>query len=137
MDTIEEYIDVSKYFLKPNNDPFKVVIKNAFRNAKLVHPIHQRYVFEIIKELRKYKDVKIVIGLCGNGTVPNSNRKSDFDAAYKMFFNVTKGNPWSVSLFSDPIILGKYPDEYYELYSDDELPDIGKDDMKIIKNKLK
>lgn len=78
MDTIEEYIDVSKYFLKPNNDPFKVVIKNAFKNAKLVHPIHQRYVFEIIKELRKYKSVKKII-IFGSSVTKRCTYESDID----------------------------------------------------------
>lgn len=78
MGTIEDYIDVSKYFLKPNNDPFNVVIKNGFRNVKLIHPLHQRYVFEIVKELRKNKNVKKII-VFGSSVTKRCTYESDID----------------------------------------------------------
>lgn len=78
MGTFEDYIDVSKYFLKPNNNPFKVVIKNGFRNAKLIHPVHQRYISEIINELKKYKSVKKII-VFGSSVTKRCTYESDID----------------------------------------------------------
>lgn len=136
----ENFGDRVKHFI-PVNEPECVIgglggtdPDNHYSNKELLTMVHNLLLCygKCVLELRKIKDVNIGIGLCGNGSVPKTDSKEDLEAAYKSFFNTGKGNPWSVSLFGDPIILGKYPDDYYKLYSKDELPDIGEHDMEII-----
>jgi beta-glucosidase len=67
---------------------------------------------------------------------PFSDSAEDREAARKAYFSVDDNWIfWSVSLWSDPVFLGKYPDELLEKYSQ-YMPRIGADDMKIISSPL-
>ena len=66
----QNVLNLIKYHVEKN--------ENAFRNAKLVHPIHQRHVYEIIKELRKYKSVKKII-IFGSSVTKRCTYESDID----------------------------------------------------------
>lgn len=59
--------------------------------------------------------------------------KEDVEAARKeMFIHHNKADFWKISMWADPIFLGKYPDEYFKVHNEFELPNITKEDMKII-----
>ena len=63
---------------------------------------------------------------------PKDASKEAVETARKAFFSLEENIPTnSVTLFSDPVMLGDYPEEYYRRYKD-ILPDIGENDLKII-----
>jgi len=68
-------------------------------------------------------------------TAPATDSAEDREAARKAYFAVEDWAFWSVSLWSDPVLLGKYPDELLQKYGD-AMPKIGADDMKIISTPL-
>lgn len=69
---------------------------------------------------------------------PETESKQDIEAARNMYFGC---NPdvrqalWSVAWWSDPVMLGKYPEEGLKLY-EKYLPDIKSEDMKLIHQPL-
>lgn len=64
------------------------------------------------------------------GTIPTSNSPEDIEAARKAYFYVNPESPfWSVSWWSDPVILGEYPTEAFEVMAAD-MPAIGANDLK-------
>lgn len=72
----------------------------------------------------------------GSAHYPVSESGENREAARRAYFDVSADNPlWSVSLWSDPVFLGKYPDEALQRLGDN-MPKIGADDMKIISQPL-
>ena len=90
-----------------------------------------------VKALRSISpQTKIGYAPCSGAHYPVSDSDEDREAARKAYFAVEDG--WvlgSVSLWSDPIFLGKYPDELLQKYGQ-YMPKIGADDMKIISQPL-
>ena len=80
-------------------------------------------------------DTKIGYAPCGPAQYPATDSAADREAARMAFFALGKHITSSVSLWSDPIFLGKYPDELVEKYSQ-YMPKIGSGDMKIISSPL-
>jgi len=85
-----------------------------------------------VSVLRKYDGVKIGYAPCAWVAIPNSDKPEDIDAARKFYFHVEKNHVWGVSIWSDPVVLGDYPKDYYTVHTKDELPDIKDGDMAII-----
>ncbi|MGI6713599.1 MAG: glycoside hydrolase family 1 protein [Bacilli bacterium] len=80
---------------------------------------------------------RVGTALCSLAFAPyDENCKEDIEAAKKALFDVEKDDIWRLSIWSDPMILGKYPDKYYELYCEFERPYITKKDMRIISTPL-
>lgn len=78
------------------------------------------------------------IGYAPTSTVamPVENSAEAIETARKAYFSVSKDAPlWSCAMWSDPIMLGKYPEEL-TMYFDDIKPDIRPDDIKTIHQKL-
>lgn len=73
---------------------------------------------------------------CG-ASMPASECEEDIEAARKHYFDVNKYWVWSVSWWSDPVVLGRYPEETeaFELYGK-YLPESYKEDLKIINQPL-
>ena len=70
-------------------------------------------------------------------SIPFTDDEKDIEAARKVYFNVGKSWIWTAAWWSDPVILGRYPEEteafrLYEKY----LPENYKDDLKIINQPL-
>ncbi|TCL62559.1 beta-glucosidase [Hydrogenispora ethanolica] len=63
--------------------------------------------------------------------IPQSNSKPDIEAARTAAFSITEKNVWSNSWWMDPVFLGKYPEDGLNLF-EQELPEIGPDDLKTI-----
>lgn len=86
--------------------------------------------------LRKYAKRPVKIGYaptCGMA-YPASDKPEDIEAARKMLFSFS--NPidnwtWNVAWFSDPVFLGRYPEEGLEKFKE-YLPVITKEDMELI-----
>ena len=71
----------------------------------------------------------------GRGHYPASDSAEDREAARKAYFALGDYICASVSLWSDPVFFGKYPDELLENHAQ-HMPKIGPDDMKIISQPL-
>lgn len=48
--------------------------------------------------------------LCGNVSIPATDSAADLAAAERDYFSVPPGSPWAVSLYSDPVYLGRFPE---------------------------
>lgn len=102
---------------------------------KATHNILLSHGHSVQKIRENVKNAKVGIATCSNIAVPSSNDKNVVEAARKMYFVVPKDEFYTVSLFSDPIFLGDYPKEYYQIYKD-VLPKITPEDLKIISTPL-
>ena len=89
-----------------------------------------------VKYIRDNAKIEPVIGIAPVGPVkiPESDSPEDIESAKKESFSMGAGM-FSLSLYTDPIILGKYPDEAYEVFGDD-MPEIKPGDMEIIKQPI-
>lgn len=89
-----------------------------------------------VQMLRQYGKQKLTIGYaptCGM-CYPETERPEDVEAARQMLFAMQPddGNwTWNVSWWSDPVILGRYPEEGLRRY-EPYLPRITEEDMKLI-----
>lgn len=71
----------------------------------------------------------------GKAHYPVSNDPMDIEAARKACFNIPEKPFWSLSLWNDPVFLGKYPDELFTRYGQ-YMPKIADGDMEIISQKM-
>jgi beta-glucosidase len=78
---------------------------------------------------------KIGYAPTGSANYPATNSAEDREAARQAYFAVEDWFTWSVSLWSDPVFLGKYPDEAITKYGQ-YLPETTAKDMEIISQPL-
>ena len=85
----------------------------------------------------RVKDVRIGYAPCGQPAVPLDERNpADVEAARKAYFATDGGTPlFSVAWFSDPVVLGTYPQDGLERFGK-YLPEGWQEDMKLICRKL-
>lgn len=67
--------------------------------------------------------------------VPTEATEINVNIARKMNFSVHEKHMWNNTWFSDPMVLGRYPEDGLNLF-ESHLPDIHPDDMKIISEKM-
>lgn len=95
---------------------------------------------QAVVNLRKYACRPIKVGYaptCGMA-YPATNRPEDVEAARKAlfgFYNPMDNWTWNVSWFSDPVFLGKYPEEGLQKFAE-YLPEITDEDMELISQPL-
>lgn len=110
------------------SDTFKVTI-----NALKAHG-------RAVQMLRQYSRQDIKIGYaptCGVA-IPATNSPEDIEAARKVYFgfeNPIDNWTWNVSWFSDPVFLGKFPEEALEKYKE-YIPEITQEDLDLIHQPL-
>lgn len=88
-----------------------------------------------VQMIREHATGNVQIGFaptCGM-PYPASNRKEDIEAARKVMFSIPEDSnwTWNVSWWSDPVLLGAYPEEGLRRFYH-ELPKITKEDLKLI-----
>ena len=66
---------------------------------------------------------------------PATESAADIEAARTACFRMTDDSHWNNSWWSDPVCLGKYPEDGLKIYGDNA-PKVGPDDMKIISQPL-
>ena len=84
------------------------------------------------------KDVKLGYAPCGNPMIPASAAPEDIQAARAAYFSVPTDADrwhWSVSWWSDPVMLGSYPRQGLKLYGH-YLPKNWESDLAVIHQKL-
>lgn len=110
---------------------YKCSIADTLKMAHNVLKAHGRAV----QMIREYASSDVQIGFaptCGM-PYPASDKKEDIDAAKRVMFGIPEDSnwTWNVSWWSDPVLLGSYPEEGLRRFYH-ELPQITKDDMKLI-----
>lgn len=114
----------------------KVSYKDIFQMCHNVLKAHGAAVIAIRANAKQ--PVKVgyapTCGVC----YPASDSPKDVEAARNEYFScppLSEEVMWNVSWWSDPVILGKYPEESLKLYKD-YLPEITDEDMKLISQPL-
>lgn len=124
-------------FLTGEHAPgLKLPIKDTFIMTHNVLKAHGQAVIN----LRKYAKQPVQIGYAPTGTMsyPASNKPEDIEAAREHLFALKddlSNWTWNVSWFSDPVFLGKYPEEGLKKYAK-YLPEITEEDMALIHQPL-
>lgn len=120
-------------YLKGVHAPgLQVSVRESFQMTHNVLKAHGHGVIQ----LRKYAKQDIEIGYAPTGSMcyPDSEKREDIEAARENLFlcpDELDNWTWNVSWWSDPVLLGNYPEEGLEKYKK-YLPEITKDDMKLI-----
>lgn len=143
----ENFADLCDYFITLNEPQcfvgighlsgihapgLKLPVKDVFQIAHNALRAHGRAV----QNLRKYAGKPIKVGYaptCGMA-YPETDKPEDIEAARKVlfsFYNPIENWTWNVAWFSDPVVLGKYPEVGLEQYKE-YLPNITEADMKLI-----
>ncbi len=114
----------------------KLPLKDTFQIAHNALKAHGAAVIN----LRKYAKKPILVGYAPTCSVqlPATETPEDIEAAREVYFGLR--NPmdnwtWNVSWFSDPVFLGKYPEEGLKRFAE-YLPEITEEDMKLISQPL-
>ncbi len=115
---------------------YKVMYKDIFQMCHNVLKAHGAAVIA----LRENAKQPIKVGYAPTGTTcyPASESAADIEAARKTMFQcppLSRGLMWNVSWWSDPVILGKYPEDGLQMYKD-YLPEITDEDMRLINQPL-
>ena len=147
----ENFSDICRYFITLNEPQCFVGLghmrgiqapglnlecKDVFKIAHNALKAHGNAVIN----LRKYAKQDIKVGYaptCGMA-YPASNDPKDIEAAKKVlfgFYNPIDNWTWNVAWFSDPVILGHYPEEGLIKYKE-YLPKITESDMELINQPL-
>lgn len=112
------------------------MVRDSFEMAHNVLKAHGTAV-KILREYTK-GDVKIGYAPTCSMSYPDSGKAEDIEAARTHMFelnNDVKDWAWNVSWWSDPVMLGRYPEEGLKKYGE-YLPEITEDDMKLISQPL-
>lgn len=105
----------------------------ALLAAKHSMMAHGRAV-QVIRRCAK-KQPKVGYAPCGSVAIPKTNDPSDIEAARLDMFHAYEKSMHVVGLFTDPVILGTWPEGSKELYGDD-LPDLTEEEVKLMKQPL-
>ena len=105
----------------------------ALLAAKHSMMAHGRAV-EVIREYAK-KAPKVGYAPCGSVAIPKTSSASDIEAARRDMFDAYEKSMHVVGLFTDPVILGKYPEGAEALYGKD-LPKLTEADIRLMKQPL-
>ena len=110
----------------------KLPMKDTFQIAHNLLKAHGAAVIALRGHAKQ--DIKVGYAPTCTVAVPVTDDPKDVEAARKKYFAMeyNPGNwAWNVSWFSDPVILGHYPEQGMEVYKD-YLPEITDEDMKLI-----
>ena len=109
-----------------------VTYRDIFQMAHNVMKAHGAAV----KAMRKaaLRDIQIGYAPTGSSHYPVSDKPEDIAAARELMFAcppLSRECLWNVSWWSDPVLLGRYPEDGLELYKE-YLPEITPEDMELI-----
>ena len=148
---VELYSDRVKYFITMNEPQcfigqgyleaihapgVKLPYRDVFQMAHNVMKAHGAAVIAM-REAAK-GDIKIGYAPTCSANYPKTDSPEDIEAARKSFFacpDIDEYVMWSVSWWSDPVMLGRYPEDGLEKYKD-YLPEITEEDLKLMHQPL-
>ncbi|MBR6289498.1 MAG: family 1 glycosylhydrolase, partial [Acholeplasmatales bacterium] len=108
-----------------------------YNDMEMLHAIHNllKCHGKAVKVIRNnVKNSKIGIAPCSRPMVPSDRNNELLEKkCYEKYFELKRDYeyPNTVSIYSDPVFLGDYPKEYYEIFKD-ILPKITKEDLELI-----
>ena len=110
---------------------YQCSVSDTLKMAHNVLKAHGRAV-QMIRE-NAPGDVKVGFAPTCGMPYPASDKAEDVEAARQVMFGIPEDSnwTWNVSWWSDPVLLGNYPEEGLRRFHH-ELPEITKDDMKLI-----
>lgn len=114
----------------------KAPLRDTFLMAHHVMMAHGMAVKKMREAARQ--DIRIGYAPTGSMAIPETDRREDIQAARMIMFGM---NPdldrwaWNISWWSDPVLLGQYPEEGLKLYRD-YLPEIRKEDLQLMAQPL-
>lgn len=111
-----------------------------YNDREMLHAIHNLLKCHgmAVKAIRKnVNESKIGFAPCSTAVVPIRNDYVLYKKCFDKFFELGDNEFYSnlVSIYSDPVFLGDYPKEYYIRFKD-ILPEITKDDLELISQKI-
>lgn len=113
-------------------------LRHQYKDVFLMcHNVLKAHGAAVIKMRESAKqDIKIGYAPTGSGTYPYEETTENIEAARKKYFACLPfgddiNTMWGVSWWSDPVFLGKYPEDGLEMYKE-YLPEITESDMKLI-----
>ena len=147
----ENFSDITTYFMTLNEPQCFVGLGHLSGVHAPGLQLDPKDVFQIshnalrahglaVKKLREYAKQPIKVGYaptCGVA-YPYTDSPEDIEAARSIYFGFDQpisNWTWNVAWFSDPVFLGKYPQEALEKYKE-YLPDITDEDMELIHQPL-
>ncbi|MDD6762967.1 MAG: GH1 family beta-glucosidase [Clostridiales bacterium] len=106
-------------------------VRDVFEMSHNVLKAHGAAVIAMRKSARQ--NIKIGYAPTGTAAIPVSESAEDIAAARKLMFEcpALENWTWNVSWWSDPVVLGHYPEEGLRKYKD-YLPEITEEDMRLI-----
>lgn len=143
----ELYSDRVKYFITFNEPQcfigsgylssvhapgLKVSYRDIFQMCHNVLKAHGAAVIALREKAKQ--PLKIGYAPTYTARYPSTNKSEDIEAARKELFACPKlgrAVMWNAAWWSDPVVLGHYPEDGLELYKD-YLPEITEEDMKLI-----
>lgn len=121
------------YFEGIHAPGLKVSYRDIFQMAHNVLKAHGAAV--IAMRANAKQPIKIGYAPTCSAHYPQTESTEDIEAARRQFFSCcpldASNVMWSVSWWSDPVVLGRYPEDGLEMYKD-YLPEITEEDMKLI-----
>lgn len=148
---VELYSDRVKYFITMNEPQcfigqgyleaihapgVKLPYRDVFQMAHNVMKAHGAAVIAM-REAAK-REIKIGYAPTCSANYPATDSPEDVEAARRSFFacpDIDEYVMWSVAWWSDPVMLGKYPEDGLEKYKD-YLPEITEEDLKLMHQPL-
>lgn len=128
----EPQMIIGNSFVKTNNAPGIKMSDQAV--VRMIHNLllsHGRAV-DVIRQL--YGDIKVGIAPCSGPLMPTGDSPEDLEAARQSYFkagNTIDELAWGASWYSDPVVLGTYPQDGLALFGK-YLPQGWQDDMQQI-----
>jgi len=106
----------------------KMPVKDILAMAHHVFIAHGESV-KIIRSSAKTKP-RIGLAMVGSTSIPCTQSPEDIEAARQAIFGFhgISGGLWSAGLWFDPMLLGKYPEGYYQTFGD-LVPEIRSEDL--------
>lgn len=143
----ENFSDICEYFITLNEPQCfvglgylrgehapgkKLPVKDTFQ---IVHNVLRAHGQAVVN-LRKYAKRPVKIGYAPTCSMayPATDHPADIEAARKVlfsFYNPIENWTWNVAWFSDPVFLGRYPEEGLKKFRE-YLPNITQEDMELI-----
>lgn len=111
---------------------YKVLYKDVFQMCHNVLKAHGAAVIALRENAKQ--PIKVGYAPTGTSCYPASESPADIEAARKIMFAcppLSRNVMWSISWWSDPVLLGHYPSDGLQMYKE-YLPEITDDDMKLI-----
>lgn len=145
---VDRFSDRVKYWLTINEPQcfigcsYDLGIHAPFTRVPQVELIHMTHNVllghgKAVKYIREHAKTKAVIGFAPTAPsiIPASDSEEDIEIARKRTFELGDAFTFSNSWWSDPVFLGKYPDEAYEKFGD-MMPHYSEEDMQLISQPL-